>query len=115
VTLYPDYVEARAGRGVLHARLGHREAAHADAEESLHRDTRPAIQYQVAGIYALTSKQHAEDRREAFRLLSAALRGGYGFDLLVQDTDLDPVRKLPEFQRLVDAARALQGGAGEKQ
>ena len=32
--LYPDYVPARAGRGVLHARLGRREAAHADAREA---------------------------------------------------------------------------------
>ena len=34
LALYPNYVPARAGRGVLHARLGRREAAHADARES---------------------------------------------------------------------------------
>jgi tetratricopeptide (TPR) repeat protein len=111
VALYPDYVLARAGRGVLLARLGRREAALRDAEEALHLDTRPATRYQVAGIYALTSRQHADDRLPAFRLLSSALRDGYGFDLLEADPDLDGVRRLPEFRRLVAAAQALRAGA----
>jgi serine/threonine protein kinase/Flp pilus assembly protein TadD len=110
VALYPDFVVARAGRGVLLARLGRREAALWDAEEALRLDTRPATCYQVAGIYALTSRQHAADRLEAFRLLSSALRNGYGFDLLEADPDLDVVRPLPEFRRLVEAARALRAG-----
>lgn len=46
--------------------------------------------------------------REAFRLLTVALRRGYGLDLVGRDTDLDPIRNRPEFRRLVDAARALQ-------
>jgi serine/threonine protein kinase/Tfp pilus assembly protein PilF len=111
VALYPDYVPARAGRGVLHGRLEHWASAREDAAECLARDTGPATLYQVAGIYALTSRENADDRREAFRLLASALRSGYGFEHLETDKDLDPIRALPEFHRLVEAARALQGKA----
>lgn len=114
VALYPDYVPARAGRGVLLARLGRREAALQDAEESLRRDTTPANLYQVAGIYALTSQQKEEDRLQAFQLLSAALRHDYGFDLIANDPDLDPIRNRPEFGRLVQAAQALRSADSRK-
>jgi serine/threonine protein kinase/Tfp pilus assembly protein PilF len=106
--LYPDSVKARGGRGVLYARLGQREPALRDADEVLLRDTSPLRFYQVACIYALTSRQHPEDRPRALQLLSTALRRGYGFDLLESDHDLDPLRPLPEFRRLVAAARTLQ-------
>jgi tetratricopeptide (TPR) repeat protein len=109
VALYPDQTQAVAGRGVLRARLGHGYAARADARDALRLDGRPATLYQVAGIYALTSQQNPEDRNEAFRLLGAALRQGYGFDLVDSDPDLAPLRKLPEFRRLVEAARAAAG------
>jgi eukaryotic-like serine/threonine-protein kinase len=93
---------------VLLARLGRREAAHADAREALQRDGGPANHYQVAGIYALTSRQNPDDRREAFRLLASALRQGYGFAHLKADRDLDPIRGQPEFSRIVEAALALR-------
>jgi eukaryotic-like serine/threonine-protein kinase len=105
VALYPNYVSARAGRGVLHARLGHREAAHADAQESLRRDSKPFTVYQVAGIYALTSRQAPDDVREACRLVESALNLGFGLELLENDRDLDPIREKPEFRRLLKAAR----------
>jgi tetratricopeptide (TPR) repeat protein len=108
VALYPDYVPARAGRGVYRARLRQRTTALEDAREALLRDTSAANVYQVAGIYALTSRENAEDRPEAFRLLATALRGGFGFDLLEADRDLDSIRQEPEFQRLVQAARAVR-------
>jgi eukaryotic-like serine/threonine-protein kinase len=106
--LYPDSVKARGGRGVLHARLGQREPALRDAEETLRRDASPPRLYQVACIYALTSKEQPEDRFRAFQLLSSALTKGYGFNLLETDTDLNPIRSAPEFRRLVEAARALR-------
>ena len=111
IKYYPEYVAARSSRGVLLARLGKRVAALKDATESLRQDATPAITYQVAGIYALTSRSNPEDRAEAFRLLSSALRNGYGFDYLDSDTDLDPIRKLPEFRRLADAAKSLRQAA----
>jgi serine/threonine-protein kinase len=114
LALDPDDVPARASRGVLRARLGRRAAAHADARESLRRDSQPGVLYQVAGIYALTSREEPGDRREAFRLLSAALRRGAGLELLDKDSDLDPLRDQPEFHRLEEAARTLHRGGGPK-
>src|SRR5262249_46457884 len=106
VELFPHVAALHSSRGVLHARLKHRDAALKDAEDALEREDRPPIQYQVAGIFALTSRQHAEDKGEALRLLSAALNAGYGFDLLDGDPDLEPIRKDPEFKRIVDAAKS---------
>jgi eukaryotic-like serine/threonine-protein kinase len=105
---FPDYVPARSGRGVLLARLGRREEALRDAEESLRRDTSPPILYQVAGIYARTSPRHPDDALHAIRLLASALRSGFGWDQLEDDRDLDPIRDSREFLELVRAARSLK-------
>jgi tetratricopeptide (TPR) repeat protein len=111
----PESVPARAGRGVLLARLGLMTAARADAEEARHRDTTPKNLYQVAGIYALTSKQQPDDRILAFESLSKALRGGFGWDYVDIDTDLDPIRNTPEFRRILETARALKENAAQGQ
>src|SRR5205807_9677866 len=115
IELYPDFVPARAGRGVLRARLRQVKAAHEDADDSLARDYGPVTQYQVAGIFALTSRQNPDDYSEALRYLSSALRKGFGFDELAQDQDLDPIRDRPEFRQLVNAARALQPASPGRQ
>jgi serine/threonine protein kinase/Tfp pilus assembly protein PilF len=117
VAVYPDFLLARAGRAVLLGRLGQRAAAHKDADECLARDNQPLTLYQLAGVYALTSKNQPDDRRQAFRMLSSALQKGFGFDLLETDRDLDPIRRCPEFQTLVAAARAIRApvaAPGEK-
>ncbi len=106
-TFYPDAPALFAARAVLRARLGEVRAAHADAEEALRLDSGPATLYQLAGVFALTSRQQPDDRRQAFALLSGALRKGYGFELLDEDHDLDPLRQDAEFGRLVEAARTL--------
>jgi serine/threonine protein kinase/tetratricopeptide (TPR) repeat protein len=114
VEWYPDYVPSRAGRGVYHARLGHRELAHADAEESLRRDRSPSNIYQLAGIYALTSRSRPEDRKEALRLLSQALvKDVELLKLLETDKDLDPIRQDKEFTQLVAKTRALRSNLNE--
>ena len=105
---HPDYAPVRSGRGVLLAREGRREDALRDAKESLRLDQHPEISYQVAGIYALTSRTHPADRALALRLLGAALQAGYGVDLVDHDPDLDPIRSLPQFRTLVEAARSRQ-------
>ena len=93
---------------MLHARLGNRTEALADAEECLRRDREPRTVYQVAGIYALTSRVEPADRAEALRLLASALGKGYGMDLVDRDGDLDPIRNDAEFKRIVAAAKALK-------
>jgi serine/threonine protein kinase/tetratricopeptide (TPR) repeat protein len=108
---YPDAIADRASRGVLLARLGRREAAHADARAALAGDDRSFNAYQVAGIYALTSKQQPDDAREALRLLSTALQKGVGLEYVGDDHDLDPIRDRPEFGQAIAAARTLKAGA----
>jgi tetratricopeptide (TPR) repeat protein len=109
LTLYPDSVLALAGRGVLHARLGAREAALRDAQAALARDGSPATLYRVAGIYAQTSRQQPGDRQEALHHLSAALQKGYGRELLSTDSDLGPLRGQVEFRRLLEAPPPAAG------
>jgi serine/threonine protein kinase/Tfp pilus assembly protein PilF len=107
VELYPDNVLPRSGRGVHRARLGTRDLALDDAREALLLDTHPPTLYQVACIYALTSAKNPPDRLRAFELLAAALKGGFGHEFLDEDTDLDPIRKTPEFQKIARAAKDL--------
>ncbi len=113
IEMYPDFVPARAGRGVMLARLHKRQAAHEDASEALRRDFGPATQYQVAGIFALTSREEPNDRAQALHYLAAALRKGFGFEMLEQDEDLDPIRDRPEFRQLVSATKTLQSAAAK--
>ncbi len=117
LALYPKHAPAVAGRGVLYARIGRRAAAHADARVALTLDTKPFNVYQVAGIYALTSRQNPGDRLEALRLLEIALSQGFGLDLVEKDRDLDAIRDGLEFRQLVESARARRAApraAGEQ-
>jgi serine/threonine protein kinase/tetratricopeptide (TPR) repeat protein len=114
INLAPERGQARAGRGVLLARLGRRDEALRDAREAERLDPRPEVLYQAAGVYALTSEKNPADRREAFRLLGAALRQGHGFNLLEIDPDLRPIRGQPEYRRLLEAARTLQPHDGAR-
>ena len=107
VELHPDHIPTRAGRGVALARAGHRDAALRDAKEALRRDTRAPNLYQVGCIYALTSKSHPEDKREAQRLLWEGLRTGFGLDIVHTDADLDALRGDQGFKDLVKDAEAL--------
>jgi eukaryotic-like serine/threonine-protein kinase len=82
VGLYPHCAMGRAGRGPT-------------ANKALLLDTRPANLYQVACIYALTSRTNTQDRLRAFDLLSYGLKGGFGLDNVDTDSDLDPVPPTP--------------------
>jgi tetratricopeptide (TPR) repeat protein len=110
VELFPDSAPARAGRGVLFARHGDRDAALRDARDALLLDGNAPNLYQVGCIYALTAKTHPEDKTEAFRHLWSGLKTGFGLDLIDTDSDLDAVRSDPEFSRLVEKARSLDPG-----
>ena len=114
VELHPDYAPARAGRGVLLARAGNRDAAIRDAKDALRRDTRAPNLYQVGCIYALTAKTHPDDKREALNLLWGGLKTGFALDIVDSDTDLDALRGDLEFKSLVNDAKALNTPRGEK-
>ena len=107
VDLYPDFALARGQRGLLHARLGEWHKAYDDAVRLVERNPEPANYYQAAKIYALTSKFHAWDREHALKLLSFALRNGYGWERFQTDPDLEALRGEAEFQKLVEIAPIL--------
>ncbi len=114
---YPENAEALGGRGVLLARMGRRKAALADARTALAVDDQVLTIYQVAGIYALTSKEEADDHREALRLLAIALRRDPAWLSVVPvDHDLDPIRDHPEFRELLRAVAVVSdaGIAGKR-
>lgn len=114
VELHPDYVPARAGRGVLLARAGKREEALRDARDALRRDTRAPNLYQVGCIYALTAKFDAGDKREALSLIWGGLKTGFALDIVDTDADLDALRKDQDFKDLVRDAKALNVPRREK-
>jgi tetratricopeptide (TPR) repeat protein len=95
-------------------RLGKRTEAVRDAEQALLLDTSPPNLYQVAGIYALTSAKEPNDRQESLRLLSQALKSGFGYDYLEIDRDLDRIRDSAAFRNIVSFRRALQIPANSK-
>ncbi len=128
----PDYQVAYSLRGVIRARLGMRSEALADAEQIIRSDLlsnrlmqpsfsnpdgytgrtmlvrySPTLLIQLASIYAQTSRLVPEDAEEAIRWLASALRQGYDPEEAETDRDLDPIRKHPDFQRLLQAARVL--------
>jgi tetratricopeptide (TPR) repeat protein len=107
VRLYPDSVLTRGGRGVLLARKGKRKEALDDAQAALLLDSEAPTLYQVACIYSLTSKQVPADQLKAMSFLAGALRKGFALGWIDTDPDMDPLRKLPEFDKAVAAAREL--------
>jgi tetratricopeptide (TPR) repeat protein len=107
IRLHPDYVLARAGRAVLHARLGDRAAARADADECLRRDASALTCYHAACAYLLTAETPAE-RTKGLDLLRAAITKDVTWARhMPADPDLKAVRGSQEFQDLMTAAGVL--------
>jgi len=111
---HPGHAPALAGRAVLLARLGDRPAAHADADACLAADPSAMNHYQVAGVYALTSKQVPADRDRALVLLAKAFAAeGFTVDYVRADPELDPLRADPDFRALVAAAAKVRKTAAK--
>ncbi len=105
---HPTSVEAIAGRGVLLARQGLRDAALADAKTALALDDRAEVVYQAACIQALTSKQDVTGRAEALRLVAEAVRkDDTWLETARTDPDLEAIRARPEFQELLRALEVV--------
>ncbi|HKB39238.1 MAG TPA: serine/threonine-protein kinase [Gemmataceae bacterium] len=104
---YPHFARLLVNRGTLFARLGQRERAIRDAEAALSLGERPMIRYQVACVFAQTSRTEPKDRQRALEHLAQALRGGFGLDRLATDRDLEPLRSHPDFRSLVEALSTL--------
>jgi serine/threonine protein kinase/regulator of sirC expression with transglutaminase-like and TPR domain len=108
VAYYPEHVAARAQRGILLARLGQWQLAHADAEDIRTHSPTGLRSYQAARIYALTARRRPEDSGRALDLLAQALASGYGFDRIAEDEALSALRQTNAFQSLAGAARVVQ-------
>ena len=108
--LFPDFVEARAGRAVYAARLGRAKPAMADVTVCLVAETTPFRTYQMAGVYAQLSSVRSKTpgaREEALRLLARAFASGFAdFKIVDTDPDLNPLRQDPDFIRVITTARA---------
>ena len=109
--MYPNHLEARAGRGVYLARLGESERAIQDANDCLRESQAPFLLYQMAGLYAHLSLGDATGkmRAEALRLLARAFSSGFDqLAIIDRDPDIVPLRDDAEFKRLLEHAQALQ-------
>jgi serine/threonine protein kinase/regulator of sirC expression with transglutaminase-like and TPR domain len=107
LAMQPDFAPALAGRAVLNARLGRRDAARADArrvEELAPNDG--ASLFRAACAFALAAQGPDEDYKEAFHLLMRSLRSGYGWEGL-RDDDLDALKADPRFQTFLKAGQEL--------
>jgi serine/threonine protein kinase/Flp pilus assembly protein TadD len=108
--LYPEFAPSRVGRAVVLARLGKRAEAIEEAEKALVLSDDPEVTYQAACVYALTSKSHAEDGKQALDLLKRAFREGFSdVTMFRSDADLGELRSKAEFGTLERAVTNLFG------
>jgi eukaryotic-like serine/threonine-protein kinase len=93
VAARPGDPVALVTRGVLHARIGDRAKAHADAEAALQLSQAGDTLYRAAGVYALTSQLEPADRDRAIALIAAALlRDPAAVEKYwADDRDLEPI------------------------
>ena len=98
LAIKPDYVEARTMRSLTYAALGERDLAHKDADMLIEREPSPQTHYQIARVYAITSRSCPKDAQYALGSLAHALRYGYGVQTYQKELDFAPLRKLPEFK-----------------
>ena len=113
---YPDHVSARAGHGVMLARLGECEKARADARACLRGEPTPVLHYQLACLYAQLARHEKEPaaKDEALRCLARAIRTGFAnAQLFTTDPDLEPIRSDAEYKRLVAVVVGLQKSAAK--
>jgi tetratricopeptide (TPR) repeat protein len=109
ISYYPDYVPARAGRGVTLARMNRLEGAIKDADFCLLYDRTALGRYQIGSLFAAAAKHDAKHKEKALSLLAESLRLGMGrLELFTTDSDLDPLREDQEFHRLLRVAKELQ-------
>jgi tetratricopeptide (TPR) repeat protein len=105
----PQFAHAILNRAIVHARLGHRDAAIADVERGLKLgNLRPTFVYTAGCVYAQTSKVEPKDAEQAMTLLRRAAKEGFhNIPLFSTDKDLDPVRDRADFQKLVQSVKEL--------
>lgn len=124
IAAHPRHAPAFGGRAILLARAGEAERALRDAETAIALDPPPIIRFQIGGVHALLVDRRPESLSAALKLLRDAVELDPTLaPLLVDDSDLDPIRDRPEFARLLrdhglapfhgDGAADRNPGAGD--
>jgi serine/threonine protein kinase/Tfp pilus assembly protein PilF len=113
---HPDDVAAQAGRGVLLARQKRGDEAVAAAKRVMQSNPSPIEIYQAGCMYALLSNGDDCHLAEAVRLISRALTKNLSLlSLIAQDSDLETIRRSPDFIATIKAARTLAAGSNPRQ
>ena len=109
VELNPKNAKFRAGRGVLLARTGERKKAIADATRCIQQNRSAEILYQVAGIYALTSRVEPQDLKAALDFLQRAVKKSPEtvVKMMRTDPDIETIKREPEFEDTVEILRNM--------
>jgi len=100
-------VAARRGRALVLAHRGEGEAARQEIDWCVAAEPTGVTLYAAACVYALAAEKatHPREARwtadRAVVLLREALAQGYGRDRAATDSDLNGIRRHPEFGRLV--------------
>lgn len=110
---YPDFLPARTGRAVLHARQGDRVMALEDVQAVPASSLTPQLHYQIACVYSLLSSDDPSLTELAFEHLSKSLAPAYGSAILASDADLKPLAELPRFQAISAGITALSNNIDE--
>jgi tetratricopeptide (TPR) repeat protein len=106
----PQFANAILNRAQMHARLGHRDEAIADAERGLKICNLPAsLVYTAACVYAITSKTEPKDADIAMSLFKRAAREGFHNTRkkYAADEDLAQFKDRPDFQKLVNSINTI--------
>ncbi|MEZ6129234.1 MAG: protein kinase [Planctomycetaceae bacterium] len=96
------------GRAVLHARLNHTEAAHADMATAMKFSQAPLVLYQAACVHALAPLDDTSVAK-ALRLMGQAFEKDSSLiELALSDADLKRLHSNDRFRKLIAAARIMQ-------
>jgi len=101
----PDFVEARRYRAVILARTGEWRRASEEINRCLERDSGDgSTLYAAACVASLASKQLSDPRaaQQAIEFLERAKMSGGDIAKAATDPDLESIRELPRFQRLLE-------------
>ena len=108
VERFPESAAAHASRALYFARLGQRDDAGKEAEQTRKLSDEASVTYLLACVYSLNSAAHPADATKALALLRKAYRDGFReLTTITDDHDLDPLRKLPEFAEVLKAMSEL--------
>jgi serine/threonine protein kinase/tetratricopeptide (TPR) repeat protein len=104
---------ARASRAMVHARLGHTDAALADVDAATGASHDPKLLIQAAGVYALVAGEDSARVEKGLALLARAVGADPSLvELAASDPDLTPFHAHAEFERILGSARILQNAGG---